>query len=290
MNFAPGRTYNEHDTWHCRYCISHLLQIRHFRFSVLLQRVHSSHHETRRTYWLSVHGLLCKHSIGGCFFRQTNPRDERFVFIRYWCCVLPSFSGKNHKTKFTCSLSVLWLDCRVALNWASLAVAHLNGMWKMWLPFPGDQPTKETRQESLDSDGRVKIKKNNLASDNVATNLLHIPAIKLNDIESMTLLTRKANQNNQRQTQLWSVNLCGSQRRGRVSIVFGVKVLWGTLHLQGCRGPPNCLTVQIILKQERERERRESDGIDRIEEDIWSELKRGEMNWFSPILFAFWPL
>ena len=72
----------------------------------------------------------------------------------------------------------------------------------MWLPFPGDQPTKETRQESLDSDGRVKIKKNNLASDNVATNLLHIPAIKLNDIESMTLLTRKANQNNQRQTQL----------------------------------------------------------------------------------------
>ena len=71
----------------------------------------------------------------------------------------------------------------------------------------------------------------------------------------MTLLTRKANQNNQRQTQLWSVNLCESQPRGRVLIAFGAKVLWGTLHLQGCRGPPNCLTVQIILKQEREKER-----------------------------------
>ena len=35
----------------------------------------------------------------------------------------------------------------------------------------------ETQQESLDSDGRVKIRKNNLPSENVATNLLHVPAI-----------------------------------------------------------------------------------------------------------------
>lgn len=74
---APSNKWRGHElcswthlqpTWHTTLSIlhshSHLLQIRHFGFSVLLPLVHSSHHETRRTYWLSRSMVLCANSEG----------------------------------------------------------------------------------------------------------------------------------------------------------------------------------------------------------------------------------
>lgn len=69
-----------HTTLSILHSHSHLLQIRHFGFSVLLQLVHSSHHETRRTYWLSRSMVFCANSGG---VSSVKPKPTFGAFCLY---------------------------------------------------------------------------------------------------------------------------------------------------------------------------------------------------------------